>query len=394
VKKQFPDKPDAFYDLKTKELFNDSIHQLTNRWSVEHKPIPIDFRGKTISYVFYKESKLFDELQHRKDSIVARFNHDLVNNAALVPVIFTDSTKKKVLATNVDIKDVSSRLEKRLNEMEEQNPPITVKINGRETGYIFYEDSNVLSQIKLFPFIQTLIVGLFLLLTYLIFNTFKAAEQNQVWAGMAKETAHQLGTPLSSLMAWNEILRSGGTDETITNEIEKDINRLNTVSERFSKIGSEPTLTDVDVSDLIVHFAGYLKPRVSKNVQINIDEVPMNVHVRANASLLEWVLENVCKNAIDAMEGSGKISFTVNRQEDKVIIDIADTGKGIPANKFKTVFKPGYSTKQRGWGLGLSLVKRIVEEYHRGKIFVLRSEAGKGTTFRVVLNAWENSRMN
>lgn len=391
VKKQFPDKAPSFYDLKVKQVFGDSISALKNKWAEGHKPIPIGFKGKVINYVYYKESKLVDELQHRKDSIITRFNHELVNNTALVPVVFTGASRKKVIATNLDPKITGQALMERIGRMKDQNTPIQVKINDKENGFIYYEDSQVLTQIKLFPYIQTVIVGIFLLITYLIFNTFKNAEQNQVWAGMAKETAHQLGTPLSSLMAWNEILKSTGTDASITSEIEKDILRLNMITDRFSKIGSEPALTKVNVSELIDRFVLYLTPRISKNVQLNIDEVPLNVQVRANAPLLEWVFENVSKNAIDAMEAKGRIAFAVSKQDEKIIIDITDSGKGIPANKFKTVFKPGYSTKQRGWGLGLSLVKRIVEEYHRGKIFVLRSEAGKGTTFRVILQAWKEN---
>lgn len=386
VKQKFPDKGKEFYNLKTREVFNDSIAALRIRWTKVHKPIPIGFRGKIINYVFYKESKLFDELQHRKDSIATRFNAELINNAALVPVVFTDKTKKTIIATNIPHKELGKNLAKRLAEMETQNQPIKVNLDEGNTGLIFYEDSKVLAQIKMFPFIQTAIVGIFLLITYLIFNTFKNAEQNQVWAGMAKETAHQLGTPLSSLMAWNEILKSNGTDKTITEEIDKDINRLNTVTDRFSKIGSDPKLEKINLSELLDKFISYLKPRVSKNIDINYDAVPLNIFVNGNSPLLEWVFENLSKNAIDAMEASGKLNFTVTKDDFKIYIDITDTGKGIPSNKFKTVFKPGYSTKQRGWGLGLSLVKRIVEEYHNGQIYVLRSEMGMGTTFRVVLN--------
>jgi two-component system, sporulation sensor kinase D len=310
----------------------------------------------------------------------------LVNNAALVPVMFTNNRRSEIIETNIPERELGANWKQRLKDMEAQNRPIRVKMSDGETGLIFYEDSQVLAQIKLFPYLQTAIVGIFLLITYLIFNTFKNAEQNQVWAGMAKETAHQLGTPLSSLMAWNEILKTNGTDKSITDEIEKDIVRLNTVTERFSKIGSDPKLENLDLTKLLDKFIDYLKPRVSKNIKINSDEIPLNVFINGNAPLLEWVFENLSKNAIDAMEASGQLTFAVSREDGKVFIDISDTGKGIPTNKFKTVFKPGYSTKQRGWGLGLSLVKRIVEEYHNGKIYVLRSEPGKGTTFRVVLN--------
>lgn len=385
VKQKFPDRGNEFYRLKSREVFNDSIINLRSRWMKAHNPIPIGFKGKIINYVYYKESKLFDELKQRKDSIAARFNEELRNNAALVPVIFTDNTTTRIIETNIPQKELGNKLAQRLRDMESQNRPIEVKLSETDRGLIFYEDSKVLTQIKLFPLIQTAIVGIFLLITYLIFNTFKTAEQNQVWAGMAKETAHQLGTPLSSLMAWNEILKANGTDKSITDEIEKDIVRLTTVSDRFSKIGSDPKLEEINLTELLDKFISYLKPRVSKNIHIHFDEAPLNVMINGNAPLLEWVFENLSKNAIDAMESAGNLTFVITKENEKIIIDISDTGKGIASNKFKTVFKPGFSTKQRGWGLGLSLVKRIVEEYHEGKIYVLKSEIGKGTTFRVVL---------
>lgn len=383
---KFPDKQKAFYQLKSREVFNDSIVKSKARWVKLHQPIPIGFKGRIVNYVYYKESKLFDELRHRKDSIATRFNQELINNAALVPVIFIDKQKDSIIAKNIPDKELGKKLQERLGEMQKQNKPIQVKLSETETGLIYYEDSKVLAQIKMYPYVQTGIVGIFLLITYLIFNTFKNAEQNQVWAGMAKETAHQLGTPLSSLMAWNEILKTNGADKSITDEIEKDIDRLNTVTDRFSKIGSDPKLEKINLTELLDKFITYLKPRISKNIKINYDEVPLNIFINGNAPLLEWVFENLSKNAIDAMEASGQLSFAVTKEIDKIYIDISDTGKGIPSNKFKTVFKPGYSTKQRGWGLGLSLVKRIVEEYHDGKIYVLKSEAGVGTTFRVVLD--------
>ncbi len=387
VKLQFPDKNTAFCQLKSKQIFLDSIESLRTKWIKINNPIPIGFEGKIRNYVYYKESKLLEECERRKDSITYSFNHELINNAALVPVVFTSSNRRIVIATNIPKKELGNKLQKRLEEMKIQNKPIIVNIGEKDTGLIFYEDSKVLAQIKMFPFFQTAIVGIFLLITYLIFNTFKNAEQNQVWAGMAKETAHQLGTPLSSLMAWNEILKTNGTEKSITDEIEKDILRLNTVTDRFSKIGSDPKLEKLNLTELIEKFVSYLKPRISKNIQIDCNEIPLNIYVNGNAPLLEWVFENLSKNAIDAMEATGKITVAVSKEENKIFIDITDTGKGIPSNKFKTVFKPGYSTKQRGWGLGLSLVKRIVEEYHDGKIYVAKSELLKGTTFRVVLKS-------
>ncbi|HYG52868.1 MAG TPA: HAMP domain-containing sensor histidine kinase, partial [Flavobacteriales bacterium] len=340
VSKQMPNEKKELIRDKVRKIFLDSIENLKKKWVVRHRPLPIKYGSRIVSFVYYKESKLFDELQHRKDSITRSFNNELINNAALVPVIFYDKARDTILATNMDEKKIGKDLKARLDEMGAQNSPIPVNINENYNGLIFYEDSPVLTQIKLFPYVQTVIVGIFLLITYLIFNTFKAAEQNQVWAGMAKETAHQLGTPLSSLMAWNEILKSNNTDPAITSEIDKDIQRLNTVTDRFSKIGSDPRLEKVDLTFLLDKFIAYLKPRVSKNIRINADLVPLNVYVNGNGPLLEWVFENLSKNAIDAMEGSGSLTFAVTKNENQVMIDITDTGKGIPSNKFKTVFKP------------------------------------------------------
>jgi signal transduction histidine kinase len=243
-----------------------------------------------------------------------------------------------------------------------------------------------LTKLKYYPYVQFGVIGLFLLIAYILFSTARKAEQDQVWVGMSKETAHQLGTPLSSLMGWNEHLRSLGVDETVVNEMNRDIKRLNTITERFSKIGSQPTLQDEDICIVIQNATDYLKQRTSRNVKYEVLLPPKVIHVQLSVPLFEWVVENLCKNAVDAMNGKGQITITVTEIPEGIAIDIADTGKGIPKSKFKTVFEPGYTTKQRGWGLGLSLTKRIIENYHKGKIFVLSSEPNKGTTFRILLN--------
>jgi signal transduction histidine kinase len=238
--------------------------------------------------------------------------------------------------------------------------------------------------IKYFPFIQLGVIAFLILIGYSLFSTARKAEQNQVWVGMAKETAHQLGTPLSSLIAWNELIKAlGGNDDFI--EIEKDINRLETITERFSKIGSKPQLDKKNISEVLQHAVDYMRSRTSKKIIFTLKS-ENNLEVKCNVALFEWVIENLIRNAADAMEGEGQINIHVFDQSQFVYIDIEDTGKGIPKSKFKTVFKPGYTTKKRGWGLGLSLTKRIIENYHGGKIFIKGSEIDKGTTFRIVLN--------
>ena len=224
-----------------------------------------------------------------------------------------------------------------------------------------------------------------MLIAYIVFSTFRKAEQDQVWVGMAKETAHQLGTPISSLMAWNQLLEAQGVDEYITKEIDKDIERLSMVTNRFSKIGSEAVLEEENMGVILEEIIEYLRKRISAKISLNYEKPQQLVTAMVNRSLIEWVVENIAKNAVDAMEGSGNITFEITQGDDYVQIDIIDNGKGIPSNKLKTVFQPGYTTKKRGWGLGLSLVKRIVEDFHKGKVFVLRSEPGVGTTFRINL---------
>jgi signal transduction histidine kinase len=240
-----------------------------------------------------------------------------------------------------------------------------------------------LKQLKLFPVFQLILIGVFLLVAYLIFSTFRKAEQNQVWVGMAKETAHQLGTPLSSLMAWSAILEDQGVDKKILTELNKDLERLSTITDRFSKIGSTADLTREDVNTICSQAVEYLRPRVSTRVKIDMSGAEGLPSVLINKPLFGWVLENLVKNAVDAMEGEGQLVVNTGVDITGVYIDITDSGKGIPKGKWKTVFQPGYTTKKRGWGLGLSLVKRIVENYHHGRIFVKWSEPGKGTTFRI-----------
>jgi signal transduction histidine kinase len=316
------------------------------------------------------------------------FVFEVIKNNETVPVILVNENDEIINFRNLDsLKSLNETyLTDQLGKMKAERPPIEISLLNGQKNYIYYRDSLLITQLKYYPFFQLAVIALFLLVSYLAFSASRNAEQNQVWVGMAKETAHQLGTPLSSLMAWLEILRQKGVDKEYTTEIEKDILRLNTITERFSKIGSAPALHRTNIHEVVAHTAEYMQKRASSKLVFSIvNKENHEVFVPVNVPLFEWVLENTIKNSMDAMTGKGKITITITDQRQYVYIDITDTGKGLPKSKYKTIFKPGYTTKKRGWGLGLSLSKRIVEEYHGGQIFVKNSEPGKSTTIRIVL---------
>jgi anti-sigma regulatory factor (Ser/Thr protein kinase) len=353
-------------------------------------PIEIVVYKQKKNYLFYKDSKLFLELKTVLDDLIKSFISEVAINSASVPVIYTDASKLNIIATgkidSLKLKDTKF-LKQTLKEMAEENQPIEVEFGNAGKNYIFYQQSTLLTQLKYYPYVMFGIVGLFLLIAYLLFSTARKAEQNQVWVGMAKETAHQLGTPLSSLMAWVEYFKAKELDKEIISEIEKDVTRLETITERFSKIGSSPKLEKTDVIKTLTEISNYIKQRTSKNIIITIEtDAVKELRAQLNIPLFEWAVENIYKNAVDAMDGKGAITAHIFEQANTVVIDITDTGKGIIKSKFKTVFEPGFTTKERGWGLGLSLTKRIIENYHNGSIFVLQSETDKGTTFRILLN--------
>jgi len=336
--------------------------------------------------VYYNDSYLFMELQQTMDDLIHSFISETVINSAAVPVMVTDSTRKNVLSIGnvpgLALSD-STAVSKRLEQMSRQNTPIAISLPGQGLEFIFYEDSEVLRQLRLFPVFQLILVGVFLVISYLIFSTFRKAEQNQVWVGMAKETAHQLGTPLSSLMAWTALLQAQGVDASVITELNKDVDRLRTITDRFSKIGSSSDLNRTDLGAAVVEALDYLKVRVSSRVTFHMSLPDEPVFAAINVPLFGWVLENLVKNAVDAMEGEGELTARIFQESGKAVVEVSDTGKGIPRGLWKTVFEPGYTTRKRGWGLGLSLVRRIIREYHNGKIFVKHSEIGKGTTFRI-----------
>jgi signal transduction histidine kinase len=336
--------------------------------------------------IYYDDSRLFRQLQTTMNDLINSFISETVINSASVPVVVTDSTQTIILKKgNIDTLAFATPelIASKLNEMKAVNTPIEVVLPGQGKQYIFYEDSEVLKQLQLFPVLQLILIGVFLLSSYLIFSTFRKAEQNQVWVGMAKETAHQLGTPLSSLMAWSALLETQGVDQSSLDELNKDIDRLNTITDRFSKIGSKPELHEVNMPEAIKEMIDYLDSRVSKKVVISVTSENPDITAYINKTLFSWVIENIVKNAIDAMDGVGKLNLNVSQENNRVFVDITDTGKGIPKNQWQTVFEPGFTTKKRGWGLGLSLVKRIIKQYHEGRISVKWSEPGKGTTFRI-----------
>lgn len=356
-----------------------------------YAPISIEIYPGITQYLYYQDSRIILELEETLDNLINSFISETVLNSASVPVIMTDSTSQVVYRSgNVDKEEINSpeELQKRLAEMRSANEPIPVTLGAGETAFIYFESSFILTQLQYYPLAQIIIIGLFLFITYLIFSTFRNAEQNQVWIGMAKETAHQLGTPLSSLMAWVQILPGRGADPEVIEELNKDVHRLEVITDRFSKIGSQPEMELVPVRAVIDEALSYMRPRVSKRVVFDIvGDEDETVKAYINKPLFGWVFENLLKNAVDAMEGAGTITVNISHEIQNVYIDLTDTGKGIPAHSQKVVFEPGYTTKKRGWGLGLSLAKRIIENYHSGKIFVKRSEVGVGTTFRIVLKA-------
>lgn len=318
---------------------------------------------------------------------------DIIKDNETIPVILVDDRGQIIAHRNLDSSkaDNPAYLQQQLALMVEQHEPIPIlydEANNRN-NFLYYKNSLILTQLKEYPYYQLSIIAIFILVAYLAFSSSRRAEQNQVWVGMSKETAHQLGTPISSLMGWINLIRDTPKEaqEELLVELEKDVKRLELITERFSKIGSAPKLDSTVVDAILEESIQYLQMRTSNRVQFTLIRNDDELTAQMNVPLFEWVIENICKNAIDAMNGEGSITMQTHAEGDSVVIDITDTGKGIPASKLKTVFKPGYTTKKRGWGLGLSLAKRIIEEYHRGKIFVKQSEVNKGTTFRIVLQA-------
>jgi signal transduction histidine kinase len=325
----------------------------------------------------------------------------VINTNTTIPILVLDEEGKVLDSRNINKRyeneaDSLAYLERCLSRMREDGNAIKITLDAQEPAdstvestpeylEILYEDSVTLRRLAVFPYIQLGVAGIFVLTIVFALLSSKRAEQNRVWVGLSKETAHQLGTPISSLMGWTEILKENYPEDSMIPELEKDVNRLNLIAERFSKVGSQPEFKEENICDVLWRVADYISLRSSDKIKIVCNFPSTPVMISMSAPLFEWVIENLCKNAIDAMSGRGQILLTVHEITGLVIIEVSDTGKGIAKNHFKSVFAPGFTTKKRGWGLGLSLAKRIVEKYHRGKIYVKSSEIGKGTTFRIEL---------
>lgn len=331
-------------------------------------------------------ARAYKSINQADENADISFELQVIRGNENVPAILVDANDSILAIRNIDTVKGNINLKKRLAAMKEKQAPIEIEISPGVKNYIYHEESVYIRRLRFFPFVQLGIISAFLAFAYVLFTTAKTSEQNQLWVGMAKETAHQLGTPISSLSAWIEFLKDKKTDEEtegVLDDIQKDIDRLELISARFSKIGSAPELKQEELKPHLQSCVEYIRKRASEFVRIELvcEGAPV---VKFNAPLFEWVIENLLKNALDAMSGKGEIHIHVSEDREKVMIDVKDTGKGIPRSNFKTVFQPGFTTKKRGWGLGLALSKRIVEEYHRGKIFVKES-SGTGTTFRIVL---------
>ena len=309
----------------------------------------------------------------------------IIEGNTSIPVILCDDAGNILSHRNIDVRgsDEDAFLKRKVTGFKSKNPPISVEIGPNSYQYLYYDDSILLKRLLMYPYVQLSVVFVFILLAFLALASTKRAEQNKVWVGLSKETAHQLGTPISSLIAWIEYLKTKEVDGTYLHEMEKDVKRLEIIADRFSKIGSDPTLKPLNVNEAIRSACDYMSTRISSKIRIETEFSDQALFVMMNESLFSWVIENLTKNAVDAMEGQGVITFRTGSRKQRVWIEVTDTGKGIPKSRFQTIFNPGYTTKKRGWGLGLSLVRRIVETTPGSEIYVKSSEIGKGTTFRI-----------
>lgn len=318
---------------------------------------------------------------------------EVLENNTTVPVLLTDENDSILSHMNIRPSRLQTQedAQRMLSQMKSSKEPIVVTLIDGSKNIVYYKDSTTLVKLTYYPYVQLIVIILFIIASYYAFSHSRKAEQNRVWVGLAKETAHQLGTPTSSLLAWLELIRDSGIDPKLVANFEKDISRLEKVVDRFSKIGSSPSLRVTNLLTVIGSTVDYLRNRISSKISLTVqfnsaDSIPVPI----NETLFEWVLENVIRNSVDAIQSTGEVTVSVIDNTQVVFIDITDTGKGIPRSHFKTVFQPGYTTKSRGWGLGLTLSKRIIEVYHNGKLFVNSSEVDKGTTFRIVLNKSHN----
>ena len=357
----------------------------------------LEAREEQYVQLYAKSVAYLTDTSHANSSDLNFVTTQILEANRTIPAIYVDPTGQISMSHNLAVPaeftsdEKQQFLRQKRDEMRKNHMPLVVEVGNGQRGLVYYNNSGLLRQLTYFPYVLLAILTALGVLAYLAFSSSRRAEQNRVWVGLAKETAHQLGTPMSSLMAWVEYMRSDPAqfDRSITDEIEKDVQRLETITARFSSIGSVPTLKEENLNEVVQQFTGYLSKRISTKVKMSVaSQLPSGQTVRINKLLFEWVIENICKNAVDAMKGVGELRINMIALPHKeVAIDITDTGKGISKANMQKVFNPGYSTKKRGWGLGLTLAKRIVEEYHDGRLYVKSSEKGKGTTFRIVINS-------
>ncbi len=314
----------------------------------------------------------------------------ILKSNTTIPVILYDKKENFYTSANIDLPELDDQifLKQRAESFKKRHEPIIIEAEGFDQ-YIYYDDSYTLKQLQLYPYVQLGVLFIFMITAFFALFTTMRMEQDRLWVGLSKETAHQLGTPISSLLAWLEYLKLKETDQSIVRDMEKDVDRLQMITDRFSKIGSVPALESQNMVDIIHRSIAYLEKRISKKVVFVVELSDKPLYAQVNEPLLSWVIENLTKNAVDAMGGQGQIIYRLFEKGKFVSLDIQDTGKGIPKSKFRTIFNPGYTTKSRGWGLGLSLVKRIIESYHKGRIYVKTSEIGVGTTFCIELKKAE-----
>lgn len=319
------------------------------------------------------------------------FPFSAIESNTHIPVILTDAAGEIISHKNLDSLKIENPkyLSKQLVHAREENDSLVIDLGANEYQLLFYRDSFLLRQLIFFPYIQLGVIILFILVSYIAFSVSRTAEQNEVWTGMSKETAHQLGTPISSLIGWMELLKDSDLDPSMILDMQKDTSRLEKITDRFSKIGSRPLMKNSDLTEILKESLEYIKNRGPHNVEYLLDLPSKPITISLNETLFEWVIENLLKNATDAIEGAGRIILHAVDIEDSIIVDVEDTGKGIAKSRFRTIFKPGYTTKKRGWGLGLSLSKRIIETYHHGKIFVLSSDQNDSTIIRIILKKME-----
>jgi len=383
-----------------------SIYSKKQQWKLILFFVAVLIGGSSLLYTNFLVNKL-DLEERKKIELWAEATDQLANSGmgpinnvlatriiqenSTIPIILTNEVGEIIGSRNIiKSKNANSKyLQSDLERMKKIHEPIQIEVKMGDkvilTQYLYYDDSYLLKQLRYYPALQLLVIFLFIMVSYIAFSRSRKSEQNQVWAGMAKETAHQIGTPLSSMMAWLEILKNKKELNDITKELDKDVHRLTTITERFSKIGSKPKLDLTNIYDCFKETLAYLKNRISEKVSIGLSSNNENLLIPINRALFEWVIENTCKNAVDAMKGEGQIDIQLMEEAEYLKIYIIDSGKGLNKSDFRSVFKPGYSSKKRGWGLGLSLSKRIIEEYHGGKIYVKSSELNKGTTFCISL---------